>query len=60
MEWKGMYVAGIDESIVPFACARPRHDASASVAPAKDVCMQMKSLCFVSALCRTESSAYMP
>jgi hypothetical protein len=61
-EWKGVHVAGIDESIVPFACAGPRHDArSASArAPAKDVCMQIKSLCSVSALCRTESSAYMP
>lgn len=34
-EWKGVHVAGIDESIVPFACAgpSPRHDArSASAA----------------------------
>ena len=34
--------------------------AVATAAPAKDVCKQMQSLCFVSALCTAESSAYLP
>jgi hypothetical protein len=39
---KGVYVAGIDESIVSFACAGPGMMRVPVLRLLKDVCMQMK------------------
>jgi hypothetical protein len=57
-----MQVAGIDESMAPFSSAgfmMPVLLLRATAAPAKAKMFACNPLCFVSALCRAESSAYM-